>query len=296
MRQNKKQYTCAICKNNLTNVYYDDPLIIACYECDNFFRVNYSKKIIDNYRLKISMPDIFAEKMRNNHHYSFIEKNIGFKNVKSILEIGPGDGSLMKFILTRQKGIEYTVIEPSTSYCEQMRRVPGVKVINDFLENVEISLKFDLVIMSHVLEHIQDPKRTIKFIYDNVLIETGFLYIDVPNMDYELRNKYAARVAPDMHLHFFTGNGIEKLLINVGFNNVIKGNKYCTLSKSYTLAREKSGKYHLNILKIILYKLLSKLYLYIYSLKLIVNGYKVKEISLHESNIFFNNIAIIVSK
>jgi len=63
--------------------------------------------------------------------------------------------------------------------------------------------KFDLVIMSHVLEHLENPLQSIKYVYKECLSDGSALYLDVPNQDYELRNKLSAKMAPMMHSFFF---------------------------------------------------------------------------------------------
>jgi len=85
------------------------------------------------------------------------------------------------------------------------------------MEKVQINKTFDLVIMSHVLEHLENPVHSIKYIYNEFLCNGSILYVDIPNMDYELRTTAAAKMAPNMHLYFFSGFGIKHLLNMAGF-------------------------------------------------------------------------------
>lgn len=287
---------CLICHSINVEIFTENPDIFICNNCNNAFRKPSQDKI--NYTTKIPMPDFFSTTLRNRHHYEFIDKNLGFNNIKSLLEIGSGNGALIRYIRKKHKEIAITAIEPGTVFCDNLRKIKNVTVINDHIENIQINNKFDLVIMSHVLEHLGNPTQVLKYIYSEFLNSGSFLYIDIPNKDYELRNKAAAIMAPAIHLFFFDGLGIKRLLNIVGFNdeNII-GNKYSTLPRSFIQRTERLGimRDQRNI-SIIIDKILNRLSVYISSFEQVIFRTNVKEIKLENSNSYFNNMAIIAKK
>jgi SAM-dependent methyltransferase len=287
---------CLICHSINVEIFTENPDIFICNNCNNAFRKPSPAKI--NYTTKIPMPDFFSTSLMNMHHYNFIEKNLGFNNIKSILEIGSGNGALIRYIRKKNKDIAITSIEPGAIFCKKLLRIKNVTVINDYMEKIQINDKFDLVIMSHVLEHLENPLQSIKYVYKECLSDGSALYLDVPNQDYELRNKLSAKMAPMMHLFFFSGLGIKHLLNIVGFNDEdIIGNKYSTLPRSFIQRTERLGimRDRRNI-SIIINKILNRFSVYISSFEQVIFRTNIKEIKLENSNSYFNNMAIIAKK
>ena len=287
---------CKICNSQNLHVYLDNPTIFECGDCKISFRPS-NHQMKDIYSIKIPMPDFFASRIRNWHHINFIENNIGFKNIKSILEIGSGDGSLIRQIRDNYENLEITIIEPGTFFCDKLSKVVNITIINDYIENVNrLNKNYDLIIMSHVLEHLEDPKKTLQLIFDNFLNKNNYLYIDIPNKDYELRSVQAARVAPSTHLFFFDGIGIKNLMADIGFKN-ISGNKYSTLPVGFINRLEKIGNIENNSMhhKLIL-KVLNRFSLYTSELLTTIFKRNPSEIKLEDTDFKFNNIAIIAKK
>lgn len=290
---------CKICFSTNTEVFLDNPPINSCNACKNSFRFNSSIEIKEVYKKGIAMPNPLANQLRNKHHYNFIDTNIGFSNIHNILEIGSGSGSLIRYIRKRNKNIKLTVIEPGIAFVKRLRKIENVTVLNDFIENVKVNnFKFDLIIMSHVLEHLENPHQTLKYIYDNFLTSKGYLYIDIPNKDYELRNIFGAVVAPKIHLFFFDGIGIINLLKDIGFKeNEIFGNKYSTLPLSFINRMEKLGRLdNKQIIISVALKILNRFSLLFSSIYRFAFFKHPKEINLDVYNSSFNNIAIIAKR
>jgi len=56
-----------------------------------------------------------------------------------------------------------------------------VKIINELFENVSLPAKYDNIILTHVLEHIDDPVALMKRINDEWLSDTGRFFLVCPN-------------------------------------------------------------------------------------------------------------------
>ncbi|MDA8993386.1 class I SAM-dependent methyltransferase, partial [Flavobacteriaceae bacterium] len=92
--------------------------------------------------------------MWQRHHEEF-SRFINLNNPSSIFEIGGGHGILSKIFEQKYKLIDWTIIEPYP------RPVEGVKakfIKGFFDEHFKSNLKYDLIVHSHTLEHIYDPK------------------------------------------------------------------------------------------------------------------------------------------
>ena len=97
------------------------------------------------------------------------------------MQIGSSDGySLNEFkFLTNN----LTGVEPSKKSCDYARKNFGLKIINKNFEEYNFKdLKYDIIVATHVLEHVFDP---IKFLEkcNNLLSRDGLLLIEVPLFD-----------------------------------------------------------------------------------------------------------------
>ncbi len=96
------------------------------------------------------------------------------------LEIGSADGFMTKRLLNHFE--ELHVVEPVAQYSENVRKLSGIVVHNCLFEDFEPDLKFDTVIMCHVLEHVDNPVELLQKAKD-VVKDNGRVIVTVPNAD-----------------------------------------------------------------------------------------------------------------
>ena len=126
-------------------------------------------------------------------------------NPKTILDFGGGDGHLMRSFLSA--GSDCFLVDYSAS------SVPGVSKLGDTLDDVDPSARFDLIICSHVLEHLSEPASTLRDLRS--LSELGsVLYCEVP---FELRRGLTLENDPVTHVNFFTKESLQALLRSAGW-------------------------------------------------------------------------------
>jgi SAM-dependent methyltransferase len=106
-----------------------------------------------------------------------IGKVIKDKNA-SILDIGSGNGGLL-IALKRICFKDLTGLDPSKK-CVEIMKEAGLKAIQGGLFDNAIKLKYDCIILSHVLEHIYDLKRAIKNI-NKWASKKAIIYAEVPD-------------------------------------------------------------------------------------------------------------------
>lgn len=131
-----------------------------------------------------------------------------------ICEIGCGNGyNLLKF---KNKGYKIWGVEPD----EKARKVALKSLVNVFdgtVDNLPQAItekKFDVVLMSHVLEHFIDINTAIVNA-KNLLKDNGILVIEVPNCNAKGFDTYLEEwPISDVprHLNFFTSKSLKKLL------------------------------------------------------------------------------------
>jgi len=125
----------------------------------------------------------------------FLTKN----NVASgkLLDVGAGGGEFTYF--SSQLGFDSTGIEPNIGYSNYAKDQYQANVKTGQLADVDG--KFDVITMFHVMEHIPDPIKTFKKLYD-LLNEDGFLFIEVPNI--ESFSQSPGNTFFKAHIHYFS--------------------------------------------------------------------------------------------
>lgn len=91
------------------------------------------------------------------------------------------------------------------------RKAPIYFSTNEFYNNGE---KYDIIFLRHVVEHVENPKLFIQNMLER-LTNTGFIYIEVPNIKNGLRplfNRWLPSYYPPYHLVHFTDKNIAALL------------------------------------------------------------------------------------
>jgi ubiquinone/menaquinone biosynthesis C-methylase UbiE len=129
--------------------------------------------------------------------------------VKNVLEIGPGSGQFASKWLSRHKEtLSYYGVE-SDSICHEKLKALGLTVSAD-LSALPSDQKFELVVISHVLEHTIEPAKFLNSC-TRLLSPGGILFIEVPCKDYEHKEM------DEPHLLFFDKYPMELLLDKTGF-------------------------------------------------------------------------------
>jgi 2-polyprenyl-3-methyl-5-hydroxy-6-metoxy-1,4-benzoquinol methylase len=97
---------------------------------------------------------------------------------KLALELGPASGYMTKLLVNHFESLH--LIEGSQKLLDQIPAYPNVIKHHTLFEDFETDLKFDTIVMSHVLEHISDPVYILKKIFDWLKPE-AVLLVSVPN-------------------------------------------------------------------------------------------------------------------
>jgi len=136
-----------------------------------------------------------------------------------VLDIGCGTG--WTTAIWQENGFTVTGLEPSQSRSDIARKTYGISVVHDHIEHFKPAEKFDVIIMRHLLEHIEDPVSTLTVVR-SFLKPNGILLIVIPNINCIGRYIFKENwewVLP-WHLHFYTPTTLRRLLEKTGYQKL----------------------------------------------------------------------------
>ncbi len=128
-----------------------------------------------------------------------------------ILEIGCGKGDLFNILTHAKINGKFFALEPQKATFSILEQY-GVEVLEaDITEVCEFSTQFDIIIMSHSLEHFNpsDLKTIVENIYNGLKVG-GLFLCEVPNADLSKFPNAAENIVP--HLSFFTTAALSALI------------------------------------------------------------------------------------
>lgn len=137
-----------------------------------------------------------------------------------LLEIGCGNGD--RLALLQDLGWTVTGVEPDAG-AAKLASARGLNVLSGELPSLESPAgSFDAILMSHVIEHVPDPQKTIRECR-RLLRPGGTLILLTPNSD-SLGHRWFGRnwlhLDSPRHLHLFNCRNLPKLCSSEGFVNV----------------------------------------------------------------------------
>ena len=142
-----------------------------------------------------------------------------------LLDIGFGRGYLMR--LAQAHGFEVYGLDSSQRQVDGLSPYFGQRVARVVVGEEEIPWQgFDLVVMSHVLEHLPEPAAVLEEVR-GLLNPGGLLYLAVPDMQsmhFKLFGKRWDVVNPLVHFQYFTHESLTRLVEQCGFDRVERVN------------------------------------------------------------------------
>jgi SAM-dependent methyltransferase len=106
----------------------------------------------------------------------------------TVLDIGPGAGEFARRCLAAH--FEYSAIEANENYAEELRKMGAAEVVVGFAPPIPFpDSRFDLVYMSHLLEHMPGATAAFNLLQETrrVLKSGGLLCIIVPDFLHDPR-------------------------------------------------------------------------------------------------------------
>lgn len=165
---------------------------------------NYNQETADNEERKYAYGFDF-----DVMHPFMIRSFKPFMRAGKLLELGSFEGALSKRLAEHCQDI--TCVEASSEAAKIAAAKLGNKVtiINDRFETVSLSEKYDTIVMTHVLEHLDDPVAVMARINSEWLADSGRFLLACPNANAPSRQiavkmgliSHNAAVTPGEHEH-----------------------------------------------------------------------------------------------
>ncbi|MEZ9526974.1 class I SAM-dependent methyltransferase [Enterovibrio norvegicus] len=141
------------------------------------------------------------------------------RNEISVLDFGCGNGNFLDKL--RCSGIKNIYGYDFDSKALEIAKTKNCNI----LESIDTSIKFDVVFMNHVIEHISDPLSEIEKIR-GILKEGGVLYITTPNTNSITRRIFRDRWRgweTPRHVNMFNTSSAKMLLSKSGYSTISSG-------------------------------------------------------------------------
>ncbi len=173
---------------------------------EKFYRSKY--RVHDIERDKPIQWVVEKEETRALYQIDLLEDWIG-KVPHRLLDIGASSGRLLH-IATQKFNCVSVGIEPGDNYRAYASQ--NFKLYLNIESLIAASEKqFDVITMSHVLEHLDEPIKFLSTLRKYVLQEDGVLFIEVPNL-------YGHSCFEPAHLYAFTDKTLSMMLRMAGFD------------------------------------------------------------------------------
>jgi 2-polyprenyl-3-methyl-5-hydroxy-6-metoxy-1,4-benzoquinol methylase len=225
---------CLICGENIWNLIgshqeFLKSRICICDHCGFITTIplpakekiqEHYNKIYRSEERKIPLIYRASQERRAKSQFLFMKSSLpsnldGYR----VLEIGAGIGTLaQKF---KKNGSIITGFEPRKELAEYANQHYQIKLYNkEYDPHTVMDRSWDLIIVSHVLEHIADLQDFLNSL-KKLIRNNGYLFIEVPNDNrVKISNRIQFKKKTDSHLHFFSTNTLKTLLSSCGFKIV----------------------------------------------------------------------------
>lgn len=187
--------------------------------------------------------DFFQEELwRGQKIYRFVRKHASLAGSPFVLEVGCGAGGILQAF--RERGFEVL----GTDYgAENLAygKSRGIDIRQGDLFSLDLERRPDLIIYSHVLEHVYDPNRELAKVRE-LLAPDGCLYIEVPGIKATRTNVFQGDFMQMFHLahiYNFTLATLTGLLADNGFQLIAGNEEVRALFRKGDAAGQRSGAY-----------------------------------------------------
>lgn len=224
---------CRICGENKKSFRFNlyGYTIVSCTQCQlvytdfqptkKFLKDFYSSSYFQNGEDKRSFADYGAEEkaLRSTFHHRI--RSLELKQTGKALDIGCAYGFAL---LELPRGWKKYGLEVSAAAVLKARKFNPKAVIKtgELKPDSFGRIKFDLITLFDVVEHLCEPKKTLEIVYKKlnkggkVALTTG----DVDSLFAKISGQHWHLYNPPQHLSYFSAKTIARLLKEIGFRRI----------------------------------------------------------------------------
>ncbi len=233
-----EEVRCPICEGaEVTVVGKKDRYGLACqtnictdcglgYTSPRMTQASYNEFYNEEYRqLYTSLPQaddyyIYRQERRGKILYDFMRPSGVFelKDSLFVLEVGCSAGGILSYF--KQQGHQIKGLDLNRTYIN-FGKSKGLDLEAKAFKDVQLERKPDMIIYSHVLEHVLDINAELELVKSR-LAPDGYLYIEVPGIK-EIHKNYRANVlryVQNAHVFHFSLESLVNLMAKHGFELV----------------------------------------------------------------------------
>lgn len=221
------KYSCQICEYDKNKQMHSETFngdkfeYVICKRCSFVSQANcHDKQKYLNLPYQTQANYEEHSKNRADYIYDFSREYLGYDI--DVFDVGCSRGGVMKYFKEIVSDIK---ISGCTVLGEDEEVISSdLNIINGDFDYLMFNKKYDFIIMSHVLEHFIDLRKTLRKL-KTIMKNSSKVYIEVPYLDY-LKVRLSFEFSPE-HISYFTPHSLKNLLLSEGFDILkIKDSKY----------------------------------------------------------------------
>lgn len=194
---------CTKCGVVFPRLTIDDRFFKKYYPQNYYHSSNFSQNFILR---KYELLCLYQVKFLINH---FIKKG-------NVLDFGCGLGQFLTFLPNAFEKYGIEINTRAVRFIE--KNIPQIKIFNDLSSLKPKSLKFNLITLWHVLEHLENPKKTLRQLI-SLMEKDAVLFISTPNsqsLGFMIGQANWFHLDAPRHLAIFNLNNLSALCDEAG--------------------------------------------------------------------------------
>ncbi len=203
-------------RDSAINSVKGDLSLVICKECEFIFNSDFEIDKIQ-YSETYDNTQTCSPKFQRyiDEIIKYLVDKYKFKN-KTIVEVGCGKGAFLKQIVEMSNGYGYG-FDPSYEG-EEIQLNGNLVFEKKYYDKNYSEIQADLVILRHVIEHIQNPIEIMQSIKEALINSPdAIVYIETPCVEWILKNNIIYDFFYE-HCSYFTKESLRKLLEIIGFD------------------------------------------------------------------------------
>ena len=139
-------------------------------------------QIAEDYHSSL-LPDMHIEQECQRYELSWLSSHFRFPSVQ-VLDLGFGDGVNFEAVA---RSCQLTLVEGSLELCSKAQQKSdllnlNVRIVHSLFEDFDTTEQFDIILASHVLEHVDEPVGLLKHL-QTFLKDEGLIVGIAPNAE-----------------------------------------------------------------------------------------------------------------
>lgn len=239
--ERKKWHKCYLCDSNRSKTQYKDKRLKKCLNCSFV----YFEDIPSNEELDL----VYSKYTREEHITpessqkirAELEKILNSNQIRNVIDIACGECYALDILNSIDSKLNLFATEHASAKKNVMDK--GYRFIEgEFFPITD--LKFDLIIFTEAIEHINDVNLFLEHAY-KILKPGGLIYITTPNfssLERRVMQSQWGMVMPPEHLSYFTPKTIDFLMSKNKFRKVFSRTENISIYRIIEFINKRASK------------------------------------------------------